>query len=375
MSDLTPAEVFHPGEFLRDELEARGWTQTEFAGLIRRSPRVVNEIIAGKRGISPGTAKLMAAAIGTTPQFWMNLDTAYQLSQAEAAPEHVAREARLRERFPIRELLRRGWVEPTEAVEVLETRVCQFYNLASPNHEPQLAHAAKRAKPAQPVSPLQLAWLFRVKQIGTAMRGLPAYSPKGLREILPQLHTLMHEPEQVRHVPKLLASAGVRLVIVEPMPSSKIDGVCLWLDAKSPTIGLSLRYDRIDNFWHVLRHEIEHILRGDGQDFVDADIDPTGAVMSVETEEERVATEAALEFAVPSSELEDFILTVHPLYSELRVTGFARRLRVHPGIAVGRLQRRLDRFDLLRNQLAKIRHIIAPVAMTDGYGLRCPLTG
>lgn len=373
MPDLTPAEVFHPGEFLRDELEARGWTQTEFAEIIGRTPRVVNEIIAGKRGISPGTAKVIGAALGTSPQFWMNLDTAYQLAHEEAVPERVAREARLREKYPVRELLRRGWVESSETIEVLETRVCQFYKIQSLDEEPQLAYAAKRTKPTQTPNPLQLAWLFRVKQIGATIRGLPAYSANALREILPQLHALMGEPEEVRHVPRLLASVGVRLVIVEPMPSSKIDGVCLWLDTKSPTIGLSLRYDRIDNFWHVLRHEIEHILRGDGQDFVDYDIDPTSST-GAEPEEERVATEAALEFAIPSAELEDFILRVHPLYSEQRVVGFARRLQVHPGIAVGRLQRRLDRFDLLRNQLVKVRQFIVPVAMTDGYGLRNPLT-
>jgi HTH-type transcriptional regulator/antitoxin HigA len=374
MTDLAPAEVFHPGEFLRDELEARGWTQTEFAELIRRSPRVVNEIIAGKRGISPGTAKLIAAALGTTPQFWMNLDSAYQLANADEVPEQIAREARLRDRFPVRELLRRGWIESTEAVEVLETRLCQFYSIKSPEEEPQLAHAAKRTRPEQSLNPLQLAWLFRVKQIATAMKGLPVYSASALQEVLPQLQALMTEPEELRHVPKLLASVGVRLVIVEPMPSSKIDGVVIWLDKRSPTIGLSLRYDRIDNFWHVLRHEIEHILRGDSQNFVDMDFDPTGTASAEQSEEEKAANDAAEEFLVPSSELEGFILRAHPLYSEQRVTGFARRIGVHPGIAVGRLQHRLDRFDLLRSQLVKVRHIIAPVAMTDGYGLRCPLS-
>lgn len=376
MSGLAPAEVFHPGEFLRDELEARGWTQTEFGEIIGRSPRVVNEIIAGKRSISPGTAKVIAAALGTSPQLWMNLDTAYQLSREDPVPARVAREGRLRERFPVRELLRRGWIEATESVEVLETRVCQFYGIESLEEEPQLAHAAKRAKSSQALSHLQVAWLFRVKQIATAMRGLPGYSAMALRDALPRLRALMGEPEEVRHIPRLLAACGVRLVIVEPTPSSKIDGACLWLDRRNPVIGLSLRYDRIDNFWHVLRHEIEHVLRGDGQDspVVDSDIDPTKATAAVETEEEQAATEAALEFAVPSTELEDFILRVHPLYSEQRVTGFARRLQIHPGIAVGRLQRRLDRYDLMRSQLAKVRYLIAPVAMTDGYGLRCPLT-
>ena len=43
MSERIPAEVFPPGEFLADELEARGWTQVEFAEIIRRPPEVVNE--------------------------------------------------------------------------------------------------------------------------------------------------------------------------------------------------------------------------------------------------------------------------------------------------------------------------------------------
>jgi HTH-type transcriptional regulator / antitoxin HigA len=55
-NDRVPAEVFLPGEFLRDELEARGWSQTEFAEIIGREPRVVNEIILAKRAITPETA-------------------------------------------------------------------------------------------------------------------------------------------------------------------------------------------------------------------------------------------------------------------------------------------------------------------------------
>ena len=65
MSDRAPAEVFPPGEFLQDELAARGWTQTEFAEIIGRPTRVVNEIIAGKRSISPETARDLAAGLGT----------------------------------------------------------------------------------------------------------------------------------------------------------------------------------------------------------------------------------------------------------------------------------------------------------------------
>ena len=97
MNKFIPAEAFHPGEFLRDEMEARGWTQTEFAEMIRRPPRLVNEIIAGKRAISPETARDFSEAFGTSAQLWMNLETAWQLSKVAPRTEKIAREAALRE--------------------------------------------------------------------------------------------------------------------------------------------------------------------------------------------------------------------------------------------------------------------------------------
>src|SRR5258708_40362687 len=81
MTRFTAAEVFPPGEVLKEELEARGWTQLDLGEILGRPPRVVNEIIAGKRGITPETAKGLADAFGTSPQFWMNLESAWQLSR------------------------------------------------------------------------------------------------------------------------------------------------------------------------------------------------------------------------------------------------------------------------------------------------------
>jgi HTH-type transcriptional regulator/antitoxin HigA len=52
-TNIIAAEAFPPGEFLRDELEARGWTQTEFAEMIGQSHRLVNELIAAKRAVTP----------------------------------------------------------------------------------------------------------------------------------------------------------------------------------------------------------------------------------------------------------------------------------------------------------------------------------
>jgi len=91
---LTPAEVFAPGEYLRDELEARGWTGEEFAEIIGRPVQVVSEILNGRKQIVPETALAIADALGTSAELWVNLQTAYNLHEAKAvrpASSDVAR--------------------------------------------------------------------------------------------------------------------------------------------------------------------------------------------------------------------------------------------------------------------------------------------
>ncbi|MEO8714409.1 MAG: HigA family addiction module antitoxin, partial [Acetobacteraceae bacterium] len=253
------AEAFPPGEFLRDELEERGWTQDEFAKMISRPARLISEILAGKRGITPETAIVFSAALGTSPQFWMNLETAFrlfELSRTAPAPASIAREARLRERFPVREMMKRGWIEKSSDVDILETRVLQFYRIESVDQARSLPFAASRSGPP---SPAQEAWVYRAKQVAEAAAVPPAYTPALLRGALDRLSAMRSAPEEARHVSRVLAECGVRFVIVEPMPSSRIDGACFWLDDRSPVVAMTILHDRIDNFWFVLRHEIEHV--------------------------------------------------------------------------------------------------------------------
>ena len=144
-----PAEVFPPGEFLRDELEERGWTQTEFAEIIKRPHRLVNEVISGKRGITPETAKEFGRGkplACTSAEYWLNLDTVYQLSRTRPVPKDISRNAALREKFPVRDMINRGWIEASSNVEVVETQIFEFFDITSVDDELTLPHAAKKVK-------------------------------------------------------------------------------------------------------------------------------------------------------------------------------------------------------------------------------------
>jgi len=375
MNNRMPAEAFPPGEFLKDELEERGWTQDEFAAIIGRSPTVVNQIISGKRGISPETAREIGAALDSSAMYWMNLEASYRLWRAGPAPSRISEEARVRAAFPVREMLKRGWLPGSENTEVLTGQVLKFFGIADIGETPKLMHAAKKSGYPDDINGAQRAWLFRVKQIAETM-AVKAYSEHALRNALPNLRELLASSDGIRLVPKVLADCGVRFVVVEPFPGSKIDGVCFWTSETKPVIGMSLRWDRIDNFWFVLRHEIEHVLNKDGRD--EAMVDRETAPLEQSTrdsasDEERRADSAAAEFCVPSAEMSDFIVRHRPLYSEQHVVNFAQRLHVHPGIVVGQLQRKTGNYGLFRKHLVNVRPIVTPVAMTDGYGQVVPI--
>jgi HTH-type transcriptional regulator/antitoxin HigA len=130
-------------------------------------------------------------------------------------------------------------------------------------------------------------------------------------------------------------------------------------------------HDRIDNFWFVLRHEIEHVLfrHGMAQEMIDQDLEGEGAGVSESIpEEERVANTAAAQFCVPQDKLDSFMARKHPFYYEKYVIGFARTLNVHPGLVVGQMQRRLDDHRYLKRHQVKTRHFVLPGAIADGWG-------
>lgn len=129
----------------------------------------------------------------------------------------------------------------------------------------------------------------------------------------------MVDPEAIGTVPPLLVECGVRFVVAEALPNAKIDGMCTWHDDQSPVTGMSTLYDRFDNFWFVLRHEIEHAREGHEKrsigmvDFLSGD---NSSDEKNDSNEERVANMVAADFYVPNQEMDSFYARKHPYFSE-----------------------------------------------------------
>jgi HTH-type transcriptional regulator/antitoxin HigA len=368
--------VPHPGYFIREELAARGWNQRDLAFILGCDETSVNAILSGRRGISPDMAKALGAAFDVNPDFFINLQRRFEMAQARDPDPGVVKRGRIHDRYPLREMIKRGWLEDTDAM-LLEAQLIQFFECPSADEIPYMQHAAYKTKYSDETPPSQLVWLFRARQIAKSV-ACPRYSEKLLRDALPRLRELTTEPEEIRHVPRIMAECGVRFAVIEGLPGSKIDGVCFWLDQHSPVIAMSLRHDRIDNFWFVLPHEIEHVLKKHGfgahQEIIDVELEGERASENTAiAEEERIANRAAADFAFPETELSSFIARNQPFFYERDIVGFARRLRVHPGIAVGRFQRRMEKYNYLRKYQVKIRQFLNPTAIVDGWGQVAPI--
>lgn len=341
---------------------------------------IINRIVSGKTTVDAERALALGEVLGVPAERFLSLQSAYDLARARIVTRpDPGREMRayLFGGLPIAEMIKRGWLMADDVRQVpqVEKALAKFFGVGSTSEIEILPHAAKKTNVVGNVTPIQLAWIYRVKQIASEMI-VGRYSPSAVRDALPRLKSLLSAPEEARHVPRILDQAGIRFVIVESLASAKIDGVCLWLNDTSPVIGMSLRYDRMDNFWFVLRHEIEHVLRLDGRTSImlDADIEGQGAgVDSIVPDEERVANEAAAEFCVPQQSIDRFIARKSPFFAERDILGFARTLQIHPAFVAGQLQRKTGRYDRFRSHQCKVRSFVTPSAQVDGWGNVAPV--
>jgi HTH-type transcriptional regulator/antitoxin HigA len=268
-------------------------------------------------------------------------------------------------------MCKRHWIEPTDDIDLLEQQVLGFFSVKSLDELPKFLVAARKSTAYGEETPAQTAWLYRAKSLSNAVSA-KSYTEAGLDRALERIRNLIHSPEEIRHVPRIMADAGVRVLIVEPLPNSQIDGACFWLDPKSPVIVLSLRFDRIDSFWHTFIHEVAHVKNKDGN-ILDIDIVGEHAkVASEKPESELKADKFAVEYLVPQAAFSSFIARHQPLYTGAKIQAFAKLHKVHPGIVLGQLHHKFDTWAYNRNLLVKVRHIVTEAALTDGWGQTLP---
>ncbi|WP_336986189.1 HigA family addiction module antitoxin [Altererythrobacter aquiaggeris] len=369
--------IDHPGTFVLEEMEAREWSQQDLAYILGMSASQLNPILKGKHGISSDMAVALGEAFDVPAQFFANLQKQYELQHAKSPNPGVRTRANWLAKFPVREMMNRGWIEKSEA-DLLDLQMMRFFDKNRIEDIPgfggeMMAYAAKKSDQEE-LTGNQMVWLHRVRQIAEAAEA-PTYDRAKLDEALPKIRAHMFDADDFGEIPALLFECGVRVVFVEPLRGSKIDGVCTWL-GDEPVIGLSLRLNRPDNLCFVLRHEIEHVLQEDGKNEVYSHVDvfePDRDIADLPDEEKR-ADDAAAEFLVPQDKLASFMRRKGKWISEDDVIAFSARHQIHPAIVIGQIQKHRHRkgdksaYAFLRRYMTKIEEHFMNWPLRDGWG-------
>lgn len=368
-----------PGQLINSLLDDRGWNQRLLSSVLELGESTTNKLISGKQAITADIALVLEEVFGVPAEEFLALQKDYDLARARIVAQPDPRRATRAELFkglPVSEMMKRGWLSSTDIRDIpsVETSLSKFFRVNSINEIEFLPHAARKTAVHENTTPVQLAWLYRVKSIAREMI-VPPYNELSGKRAIANLKSLTISREGIKKVPRLLAEAGIRFAVVETLPGAKIDGVCLWLDEKSPVIALTLRHDRIDNFWFVLRHELEHVIRGHGKDLISIDdLDGSGAgVDGGICEQERQANEAAADFCVPAKTLDAFIARKSPFFKDIDIRSLAAALKIHPGLVAGQLQHRTGLYERFREHLVKVRTVVSESAAVDGWGDVAPV--
>jgi HTH-type transcriptional regulator/antitoxin HigA len=376
MPKAAPLPVDHPGTFIAEELEARGWAQADLAYVLGIDVSQLNRLIKGATDITPDSAVSLGDAFDMPAEFFMNLQKMYDLQKAHKADPGVRTRASWLNAFPVREMIKRGWIEDAEP-GLLDLQMMRFFgknrveDIPFVSDAPVVPHAAKKSGYQRTTAP-QYAWLRRVTKIAETVSA-PMYSEKSLRENLSALRAHMIDRDDLIRIPAILHKCGVRFILVEALPGSKIDGVCVWIN-QQPVIGMTLRLDRYDNFCFVLRHEIEHVLQGDGREETFAPVDELGPdYNNADLPDYEVhANNAAAEFCVPGALLDSFIARKSPFISERDVLNFAARVEINPAVVIGQIQHRSKKYGWLRKYQSGIKEYLLDWEFKDGWGHFAP---
>ncbi len=184
-----------------------------------------------------------------------------------------------------------------------------------------------------------MAWCTYVLAEAHAGKPRTAYrsgtiTPAFLRDVA-QLSALENGPKLAQ---VFLAKHGIALVIAPHLTNTYLDGAAMLMKDGTPVVGMTLRYDRLDNFWFCLLHELAHIgrhMEGNGDAFFVDDLDLRS---KDDDQREREADEWAEEALIPPKDWDEHAAQDAPTVGN--AISLAQRVNVHPAIVAGRIRRK-----------------------------------
>ena len=319
-----------------DILRSKDAVTTDVEALRSRAESLIEARVAPALGTGPEEPRRR----GEVRESWVgesSRPTQGWRSWWESVDESVWRE------LPIREMRRRGWFDVPRGQDELVG--FQEYVARAAGQAYVAAYHRKKSRGNRSSNEHAL-WAWQVRILERAQeRAAGSRMPEFRMDDawLPDLVGLTRESDGPSAATEFLATKGVVLVTERHLPGTYLDGAAMLGAGDRPIIGLTLRHDRLDNFWFVLLHELGHVFLhlkgGEVYDFFDEDDAWSGD--RIEREADRFALDTLISVEEWKRCLSRFTLT------EKAVRADADRIGIHPSILAGRIRRERNNYTVL----------------------------
>lgn len=332
-----PIEPPTPLDAIRFRMDQLGLRNKDLVPYIGSASKV-SEVLNGKRPLSLSMIRNLHQHLGIPAEVLLQ-DTGTGNDDPSLSPDD----------FPLRDMHQRGYFSTaprswSEARKRVGTLLPKFFRDAGVRESsPAYCRSTAHYRQGKTINAAALfAWQAQVLT-RSAERRTARYVPGSIHElVLEKIADLSVFDEGPVLARELLEKQGIAVVVEPHLPKTYLDGAAFMRKDGSPVIGLTLRHDKLDNFWFTLLHEVAHVawhLTTERTAIFD------DVCVASEDQIEREADSYAADALIPRKEWLSSKLHYEPTADAVRL--LAQRLNRHPAIIVGRLQREANDYRLL----------------------------
>lgn len=309
-------------------MERQGLTRRDLEAFFGNKSKV-SEVLSGKRHLTLEMIRRLHSGLG------IPLDT---LMQETPRPEQGVE----LDRLPFREMVERGWVRAVSGTRETQEEIRRWLDkIGIVTAVPAFCARSSSWLGARGDVYGTLAWLGGILS-AAAMPLLSPFNPDALdSDFFHGLFALSKDRQGPLRARDYLASFGVRLVVLRHFRKTYLDGAALFAPDGRAVVGMSLRHDRVDNFWFTLAHELAHLKLGHIEPgcFVVDNLD-----MRSDDHVERAANTLAMDMMIPAEVWNGTSPAERSKPGFVR--GLALKLGISPAIVAGRVRKETGNYKL-----------------------------
>jgi HTH-type transcriptional regulator/antitoxin HigA len=322
----------------------RGMRPADLVPMLGSRARV-SEILSGKRNLSVRMMRELNRHLGIPGDVLLREPIPQEDDESDANEGEDWRD------YPVSEMVKLGWVSATSPLD-RPRALREFFSPIIGEWTPAIAfrrslHVRTSSKFSRAAT---LAWIAKVARDSVGIADVANYSEPIDEHFARFIVSLSRFADGPERAVRELRGRGIRVVFVRHLRRTHIDGASFMLPNGSPVIGLTVRHDRLDNFWFTLAHELAHIklhFRDNSIAFVDDIESHREKNDSAEAEADAFASE----LLVP--ELEWSRSSVRRLQTPATVLTLAERIGVHHSIVAGRARHERNNFTILADMVGR----------------------